>query len=111
MFMNGWYGYDVQCEIVAEGASVRLPDPANIIWRKDGMCGYEVCSSWKDRFLDAYEVEIKEWVNSVRAGKPRGASAWDGYMASLTGELATKSRLEGGTVVPFPDMAKPAFYQ
>lgn len=111
MFMNGWYGYDVQCEVVAENASVRLPDPANIIWRKNGMCGYAIYPGWAERFADAYAAEIKEWVANVKAGKCCGASAWDGYMASLSGELATRSRLEGGAIVKFPDVKKPDFYK
>lgn len=110
MFMYGWYGYDVQCEVVGENASVRLPDPANLIWRKNNMSGYSITSSWKERFIGAYETEIRDWVASVKDGAPRGASAWDGYMASLSGELATKSRLDNSSIVPFPDVKRPEFY-
>ena len=109
MFMNGWYGYDLQCEIVGEEGAVRLPDPANLIWRKNGFCGHEVFPSWSRRFESAYETEIREWARHAAMGRPCGPSAWDGYMASLAGELAVRS-LRERRVVEFPDEKRPEFY-
>ena len=38
------------------------------------------------RFADAYRRQLAEWVGAVRTGKPVGASAWDGYVASAIAE-------------------------
>ncbi|MDR2391886.1 MAG: inositol 2-dehydrogenase, partial [Planctomycetota bacterium] len=110
MFMNGWYGYDLQCEVVGEEATIRLPDPANLIWRKDGFCGQEIFPSWSQRFESAYETEIREWARHAILGCPQGPSAWDGYQASLAGEFAVRS-LREGRVVEFPEECCPEFYQ
>ena len=94
MFMNSTYGYDVQCEVVGEDGTLRLPDPPTIISRKNGLCGYEVYPSWSNRFESTYEVELREWVSSVKEGSITGPSAWDGYMTLVVADACTKSRLQ-----------------
>ena len=43
---------------------------------------------WHERFRRAYEVELFEWVESVRNGKITGPSAWDGYQSSAVADVA-----------------------
>lgn len=108
IFMSCQYGYDVQCEIVGEDGTIRLPDPASMIVRQHGTRSSEVYPSWSDRFTAAFDVEMREWVESVTAGRLMGPTAWDGYVSCVVADASTASRLERA-VVPInvgdaPDM-------
>jgi myo-inositol 2-dehydrogenase/D-chiro-inositol 1-dehydrogenase len=109
MFMYGQYGYDVQCEVVGEEGTIRLPDPANVIMRQAGAHSYGIFPSWADRFSAAYETELREWVRSIKAGKLTGPNAWDGYVTSAVAEACTKSRIEK-TIIPIDLGECPRFY-
>ena len=47
---------------------------------------------WKDRFIDAYDIEFNDWVEAVHEGKLRGPSSWDGYVACVAGDALNESR-------------------
>jgi myo-inositol 2-dehydrogenase/D-chiro-inositol 1-dehydrogenase len=94
IFMNCRYGYDVQCEIVGEDGTIRLPDPANVIIRQNGASSYEIYSSWKERFRAAYEVELREWVESIKDGNLVGPTAWDAYITCAVADACVQSREE-----------------
>lgn len=111
------YGYDIQCEVVCENGTVRLPDPYAVV-RRSRPGGWDslqpaastpILTDWKDRFIEAYDIELCSWVESVHAGKLTGPSAWDGYVACVAGDALNASR---GTsrFVPVSTMEKPAFY-
>jgi myo-inositol 2-dehydrogenase/D-chiro-inositol 1-dehydrogenase len=109
-FVNCRYGYDIQCEIVGEDGAVRLPDPAAPVLRRDGRAGVPVLEEFGDRFADAFDVELREWVEGLRAGEgPAGPSAWDGYAATVVTEAAVRS-LHSGAVVPIDMGERPALY-
>lgn len=111
IYMNCRYGYDIQCEVVGEEGTVRLPDPANAIFRKDGGRTYEIHSGWAKRFEEAYETEMKEWVGCVLKDDLSGCpTAWDGYVTALVAEACTKARLTG-EIVKIEMMERPDFYR
>jgi myo-inositol 2-dehydrogenase / D-chiro-inositol 1-dehydrogenase len=110
VFVNCQYGYDIQCEIVGEDGAVRLPDPAAPALRKAGRSSVPVLPEFGDRFADAFDVELQEWVDRLRAGEaPVGPSAWDGYAATVATEAAVQS-LHSGAVVPIDMGERPALY-
>ncbi|UWP58869.1 Gfo/Idh/MocA family oxidoreductase [Ruminococcus gauvreauii] len=110
IYMNCRYGYDIQCEVVGEEGTVRLPDPANAIFRKDGGRTYEIYSGWAKRFEEAYETEMKEWVKCVlKDDLSECPTAWDGYVTAVVAEACTKARLTEGTV-RIDLIEKPEFY-
>ncbi|MFC3999765.1 Gfo/Idh/MocA family oxidoreductase [Nocardiopsis sediminis] len=109
VFVNCRYGYDIQCEAVGETGTVRLPDPAAPAVRTAGRSATSVLQDWKDRFAEAYDVEIQEWVDSVAAGAPAGPSAWDGYAAAMISD-ATVEALHSGRIVGTGIKARPDFY-
>jgi myo-inositol 2-dehydrogenase/D-chiro-inositol 1-dehydrogenase len=109
VFMNARYGYDVQCEIVGEEGTARLQDPSNLVMRLNGLCSYSVYSNWKERFGEAYDNELRIWIDGVLAGEAIGASAWDGYVTAFVAEACNKSRLEKRTV-KLDYMSCPEFY-
>jgi len=92
------YGYDIQCEVVCENGTVKLPDPYAVVRRSrpdpknlpnESM---PIMVDWKDRFIDAYDIEFNDWVSAVHEGKLRGPSAWDGYAACVAADALNASR-------------------
>lgn len=111
------YGYDIQCEVVCESGTVKLPDPYSVV-RRSRPAGWDsnqatesmpIMSDWKERFVEAYDIEFCKWVESVRNGKLTGSSAWDGYVACVAGDALNASR---GTsqFVKVNTMEKPEMY-
>jgi myo-inositol 2-dehydrogenase/D-chiro-inositol 1-dehydrogenase len=108
-FVNCQYGYDVQCEVVGETGTVRLPDPANVVMRSKGAYSYEIFSDWSDRFIEAYDIEFQEWVDAVKQNVVKGPTAWDGYVACVTADACTEAR-ENSTIVTINTPERPKFY-
>jgi myo-inositol 2-dehydrogenase / D-chiro-inositol 1-dehydrogenase len=108
-FVNCQYGYDVQCEVVGETGTVRLPDPANVVMRSKGAYSYEIFSDWSERFIEAYDIEFQEWVDAVKQDVVKGPTAWDGYVACVTADACTEAR-EKGTIVTINTPERPKFY-
>ncbi|MGW1029433.1 Gfo/Idh/MocA family protein [Streptomyces sp. NPDC002577] len=111
VFVNCQYGYDIQCEAVAEEGLVRLPDPAAVGVRTAGQHHTTVLQDWKGRFVDAFDTEFREWVDAVDAGsEPTGPTAWDGYAATVITDAAVRSLESDGSVVTVDMKPRPAFY-
>ncbi|MCY6959012.1 Gfo/Idh/MocA family oxidoreductase [Clostridium brassicae] len=108
-FVNCQYGYDVKCEVVGETGTVRLPDPANVLMRSKGTNSYKIFPDWSDRFIEAYDIEFQEWINSVKKGIVKGPTSWDGYVACITADACTEAR-EKGTIVSINIPERPTFY-
>ena len=49
-------------------------------------------TDWKERFIEAYDIELSAWADSVNKGKLTGPSAWDGYVACVAGDALNASR-------------------
>jgi myo-inositol 2-dehydrogenase/D-chiro-inositol 1-dehydrogenase len=109
IFVNCSYGYDIRCEVVGERGTVELGDAEAVVVRGGGLRSSRVPSDWRERFVQAYDVELQDWVDSVVAGETRGPSAWDGYAATVVAEHALEA-LRTGLRVPVPLTERPAFY-
>ncbi|MCI9610400.1 MAG: inositol 2-dehydrogenase, partial [Oscillibacter sp.] len=112
------YGYDIQCEVVCENGTVKLPDPYAVV-RRSRPAGWDslnpaesmpIMTDWKERFIEAYDIEFCKWVESVHAGKLTGPSSWDGYVACVAGDALNASR---GTsqFLKVETMEKPELYK
>jgi myo-inositol 2-dehydrogenase / D-chiro-inositol 1-dehydrogenase len=111
VFVNAGYGYEVRCELVAEGGTVLLDTPAETVRRAGNTVGRAVGHDWRGRFGDAYRRELQQWVDALRTGGPSPlASAWDGYVATATAQAAVRS-LETGSTQPVVLVDKPGFYR
>ena len=112
------YGYDLQCEVVCEKGTVRLPDPYAVVQRYrpagwDSVAPAEtmpIMTDWKERFIEAYDIELTDWVASIHEGALRGPSSWDGYVACVAGDALNASR---GTsqFLKVETIEKPDFYK
>ncbi len=65
---------------------------------------------WKTRFIEAYDTELKEWVESTLEGKVNGPTAWDGYLASVTADALVKAQTSG-VIEPIVRKDTPDFYK
>lgn len=104
------YGYEVLAEVVGERGAAVTTSPADALLRSNKTQALAVYQSHLDRFQAAFVPEMIDWVRSVQAGQPfGGASAWDGYMASVVAQSCIQSLLSGAPVkVPTP--SRPELY-
>lgn len=110
LFVNCQYGYDIRCEIVGEEGVASLPAPAAV-----PMClgekRYErIWANWQDWFLEAYNIEIQEFINECLVGELKGPDAWRGYMATYVAEFCLQSQKKG-VEIAMPVSKCPDFYQ
>lgn len=110
VFVNCRYGYDIRCEVVCEEGSVSLPTPSGVLVRSAGQRSIPVSDDWQARFIDAYDVEFQEWVDSSKNGIVSGPTAWDGYACAIAATAAVKA-LENGSIEPISLGECPKFYQ
>ncbi|GAB3419075.1 Gfo/Idh/MocA family protein [Flindersiella endophytica] len=82
VFVNCRYGYDVRCELVGETGTLSLDRAVGVVGRGAGGVAAEIATDWRDRFADAYRLELQDWVRGAAAGDQRGPTAWDGYAAT-----------------------------
>ena len=104
------YGYDIQCQVVCEKGTLNLPDPYAVVKRAGASRSFPILTDWKDRFIEAYDIELTEWVKALAAGAPTGPSAWDGYAACVAADALNRSR-GTGTFLPIEMIEKPALYK
>jgi myo-inositol 2-dehydrogenase/D-chiro-inositol 1-dehydrogenase len=109
IFVNCQYGYDIQCEVVGETGIARLPEPASVLMRSDAKRSVEILTDWKQRFIEAYDIELQGFIDAVNQGQPNGPSAWDGYAAAVTADACVKAQ-QTGEIVPVTMKQRPAFY-
>ncbi len=103
------YGYDVRCEVVGESGTASLGHEGTVRVVRDGQRTSRVPRDWRDRFADAYDVELQAWLDATAAGGCTGPSAWDGYAAAVVAETCLRAPRTGEpTAVVLRD--RPAFY-
>ena len=64
---------------------------------------------WRERFIRAYDVEFREWLDAVAAGTATGPSSWDGYAATAVCDAALEA-LRSGNRQNVALRPKPDFY-
>lgn len=109
IFVNCQYGYDIQCEVVGETGIAKLPEPMSIEMRSEEKLSNTILNDWKVRFIDSYDVELQEWIDSTLRGEVNGPNAWDGYLACVTSDVCVKAQ-ESGAIEPITTETRPEFY-
>jgi myo-inositol 2-dehydrogenase / D-chiro-inositol 1-dehydrogenase len=96
VFVNCKYGYDIQCEVIGEDGIAKLPEVPSVVMRKDAKLSTTILTDWKYRFMDAYDVEIQDFIDSItKKGEPQGPTSWDGYIAAVTSDACVKAQQTG----------------
>jgi myo-inositol 2-dehydrogenase / D-chiro-inositol 1-dehydrogenase len=106
---NAAYGYDVRGELVGEKGSVFLRSPVNSEVHVALQQTASYPEDWRPRFAEAYRLQNMAWLKSIETGIPAGASAWDGYAATLIAEAGVQS-LEKSAPVEVTPVSKPNLY-
>jgi myo-inositol 2-dehydrogenase/D-chiro-inositol 1-dehydrogenase len=110
VFVNCKYGYDIQCEVIGEEGIVKLPEFSSVVMRKDEKLSTGILNDWKYRFMDAYNVEIQDFIDSItKKGEPEGPTSWDGYIAAVTSDACVKAQQTGEKEV-IVLQERPVFY-
>ena len=109
IFVGCRFGYDIQCQVVGEMGAANLPEPSSVALRLNGRASTAIQMDWKQRFIDAYDVELQEWIDGTQRGQVNGPTAWDGYFASATAEACVEAR-RSKAIVPISLAPRPAFY-
>lgn len=109
-FVNTGHCYDIKCEVCCEDAILNLPEPANIEVCANAYRGHAIHSDWSTRFVDAYNVEIQEWIDATKEGRVDGPTAWDGYVGQVTAKAASRAR-DTQKVVEINIEDMPEFYR
>ena len=82
------YGYDIQCQVVCEKGTVNLPDPYAVVKRSNATRSFPILTDWKDRFIEAYDIELTHWVKNLEEkGEPDVSDRQDKYPAFLASSL------------------------
>ncbi|SNR97922.1 myo-inositol 2-dehydrogenase [Anaerovirgula multivorans] len=112
IFVNCRYGYDIQCQVVGETGVANLPEPMSVLMRSEAKLSTDILVDWKKRFIDAFDVEIQEWINDTLKGEVNGPSAWDGYFAAVTADACVEAMeaMNSGKIVPISMPECPKFY-
>jgi len=110
IFVNCSYGYDIQCEVVGENGTARLPEPMAIAMRLDAKLQNRILTDWKDRFVASYDVELNDFIGAASHGSATGPSAWDGYAAAVTSDACVQAQESAGQAVEITLPNRPALY-
>lgn len=107
--VNIAYGYDIRGEVSCELGVAALPNrPATVISDAHGI-RQAIPEDWRERFIEAYDQEFREWVIAAGQGGATGPSTWDGYAATLVADAALAA-VKDGTFVAIEMIEKPALY-
>ena len=110
IFVNCAYGYDIQCEVVGEEGTARLPEPMSIDMRLAAKRQNTILTDWKDRFVASYDVELQDFIRAASQGTATGPTAWDGYAAAVTSDACVQAQESAGQAVDIELPARPALY-
>lgn len=106
--VNIAYGYDIRGEVSCETGIAALPNrPATVITDQFGI-RQAIPEDWRERFIEAYDQEFREWIVAASQGTATGPSTWDGYAATLVADAALRAvasqHLETVEMVSKPDL-------
>ena len=108
--VNIQFGYSIECELVMESGTVRLSDQDHSIIRDSYGDRNPICKSHIDRFHDAFNEEVQQWIRAVERDEHTGSDSWDGYAATAVVDAGLESLENGGKEVAVEMIEKPAFY-
>lgn len=107
--VNIAYGYDIRGEVSCEEGTASLPlRPATVVRDIHGV-RQMVAADWRQRFMEAYDQEFREWVAAAAQGMATGPSTWDGYAATLVADAALRA-VESGAFERVCMRERPALY-
>ncbi|EYD78220.1 Myo-inositol 2-dehydrogenase 1 [Rubellimicrobium mesophilum DSM 19309] len=110
VFVNCQYGYDIQCEVVGEAGTARLPEPMAVPLRVGAQRVSAILTDWKERFIASYDVELQDFIDAASEGTAAGPSSWDGLAAAVSADACVAAQGKPGAIVPITLPERPALY-
>lgn len=107
--VNIAYGYDIRGEVVGESGTASLAESNTVLVRREGAFSGRVPEDWRERFIRAYDSELREWLAAAAQGTATGPSAWDGYVATAVCDAALEA-LRTGAREEVTLRERPSFY-
>ena len=77
--------------------------------KREGSFSGRVPTDWRERFLTAYDIEFRAWLDAAAQGTAGGPSSWDGYAATAVCDAALEA-LHTGTRTTVSLRQRPALY-
>lgn len=109
--VNIQFGYSIECELVLEAGTIRLGDQEHTHVRDSLGNRNAICSSHIDRFHDAFNAEVQQWIRAVERDEHTGSDSWDGYAATAVVDAAIASLEDGGREYPVTLIERPSLYE
>jgi myo-inositol 2-dehydrogenase / D-chiro-inositol 1-dehydrogenase len=94
--VNIAYGYDIGGEMIGETGVATLAERNPLVVKTNGVFSGRVAADWQERFIDAFDMEFREWIAAAARGGAAGPSAWDGYVATVATTTGVKALASGG---------------
>jgi myo-inositol 2-dehydrogenase/D-chiro-inositol 1-dehydrogenase len=108
LFVTTGVAYEVRTEVVGELGSAMIGLDVGLVRKSaPGRWGGQITPGFRERFGQAYDVEVQRWVNAVRSGIRDGSSAtsfvdgpsaYDGYASTAVCEAGVRSLQSGAEV-------------
>lgn len=109
--VNIGYGYDIRGEVVGERGTAALAERGAVQVRLNNAVGTPIAHDWRDRFAEAYDAELQDWIDALADGRgASGPSVWDGYVAQVVCDAGLES-LASGVAVDVRLTDQPALYR
>jgi myo-inositol 2-dehydrogenase/D-chiro-inositol 1-dehydrogenase len=108
--VNIAYGYDIRGEVSCEKGVASLSERPSPVIRDGHGVRKLVPVDWRERFVEAYDQEFREWILAAEQGTATGPSTWDGYAATLVADAALRA-VESGKLERISMCEKPTIYE
>lgn len=109
IFVNAQLGYQVLTQAVFEEGVVKIGEAAQSTVISSATSGSAIDRTFHTRFVDAYDTEIQQWIDSVKAETPTGPSAWDGYATAAVCGAGVEAQ-QNGSLAEVTMTTKPVLY-
>ncbi len=100
VYRRAVYGYDIRTEVLGTEGAVQVGDtrwrPAQVL-RAEGVAR-TMPRHWLERFGEAYELEMSDWVDRMATDRPPAVSGEDGVRSVALAVAADQSRESGRAV-------------
>ena len=94
------YGYECSTEVVGSLATVRIDDhrKVNNVWLTPGSAAVDWVDDFKERFPEAYALELESFAAAIREGRPPEVTGEDGLAAFILAQACERSFRDRRTV-------------
>ncbi|WP_176818958.1 Gfo/Idh/MocA family protein [Quadrisphaera sp. DSM 44207] len=83
LFVTTGVAYEVRTEVVGERGTAMIGLDTGVVRSSgDGRRGQVITPGFRERFAQAYDIEVQRWADAARRGTVDGPGTWDGYAAT-----------------------------